>query len=201
MGSRLTLLLVLALATGCIKPTPTQQAMSLARRHREAEAVVLLRGQLAKVPDDVEARSILVRLLAFTGDMPAAEAEVTELAKHVPAGDPRPSIELGHAREVAHDFEGALAAYDTAANTAPASPAGPREGGMRAAAWGEVEEAAPRLEEAIKRGANDPVVWHALGLVRDSSGRSRRGGGGLSMRGWRRTRRVRSAGSGSPRSR
>src|SRR5271169_5046007 len=80
MGRRLTLLLVLALATGCVKPTPTQQAMSLARRHREAEAVVLLRRQLARAPDDVEARSILVRLLAFAGDMPAAEVEVTELA-------------------------------------------------------------------------------------------------------------------------
>jgi cytochrome c-type biogenesis protein CcmH/NrfG len=37
---------------------------------------------------------------------------------------------------------------------------------MRAAHWGEVEWARPRLEEAVKRGANDAETWHALGLVR-----------------------------------
>jgi tetratricopeptide (TPR) repeat protein len=157
--------LVVALA-GCVKPTPAQQAMSLARMHREVEAAGLLRKELAKAPDDVESRAMLVRILAFTGDMRAAEAEVDELAKHLPPGDPRPWIELGHAREVAHDFEGALAAYDTAATAAPADPAGPREGGMRAARWGEVEEASPRLVEAIKRGASDADTFHTLGLVR-----------------------------------
>ena len=158
--------LVALAGLGCVKPTVLQQAMSLARRHREAEAVVLVRAQLAKAPDDVEARAMLVRLLAFTGDMGAAQREADELTKHLPPGDPRAWIELGHAREIAHDFEGALAAYDTAAGTAPASPAGPLEGGTRAARWGEVEEAAPRLEEAIERGANDAETWHTLGLVR-----------------------------------
>jgi tetratricopeptide (TPR) repeat protein len=150
----------------CIKPTPAQQAMSLTRRHHEAEAVALLRRQLAKAPDDVESRALLVRILAFTGDRGAVEAEVAELAKHVPPGDPRAWIELGHAREIAHDFEGALAAYDTAASAAPSSPAGPLEGGTRAARWGEVEEAAPRLEEAIRRGAKDAETFHTLGLVK-----------------------------------
>ncbi len=151
---------------GCVKLTPTQQAMSLARRHRETEGVALLRAQLAKVPGDVEARAMLIRLLAFTGDMAAAQAEATQLGQFLPPGDPRPWIELGHAREVAHDFEGALAAYDTAASEAPANPAGPLEGGTRAARWGEVEEAGPRLEEAIRRGASDAETWHTLGLVR-----------------------------------
>ena len=140
--------------------------MSLARRHRETEAVAVLRGQLAKDPGDVEARALLVRMLAFAGDMPGARIEATELAQHVQPGDPRAWIELGHAREVARDFDGALAAYDTAASAAPANPAGPLEGGSRAARWGEVEEAAPRLEEAIRRGANDADTWHTLGLVR-----------------------------------
>ena len=140
--------------------------MSLARRHHEADAIALLRAEVAKAPDDVEARALLVRILAFAGDMSGAEAEAAELGKHVPAGDPRAWIELGHAREVAHDFEGALAAYDTAASSAPDNPAGPLEGGERAARWGEVEEAAPRLEEAIRRGAKAADVWHTLGLVR-----------------------------------
>jgi cytochrome c-type biogenesis protein CcmH/NrfG len=29
-----------------------------------------------------------------------------------------------------------------------------------------LEEAAPRLEEAVRRGAHDAEVWHVLGLVR-----------------------------------
>jgi tetratricopeptide (TPR) repeat protein len=37
---------------------------------------------------------------------------------------------------------------------------------MRCAHWGEVDEARPRLEEAVRRGANDAEVWHTLGLVR-----------------------------------
>ena len=59
-----------------------------------------------------------------------------------------------------------LAQYDAAANIAPESPAGPLEGGMRTARWGEVEQAKPRLEEAIRRGARDAETYHALGVVR-----------------------------------
>jgi tetratricopeptide (TPR) repeat protein len=140
--------------------------MSLARRHRETEAIAILRKEIAAAPDDLAARGMLVRILAFTGDMRGAEAEATELGNRAPAGDPRAWIELGHAREIAHDFEGALAAYDTAASASPQSPAGPLEGGTRAARWGEIEEAAPRLEEATRRGANDAETWHTLGLVR-----------------------------------
>ncbi len=158
-----------ALALGqasCVKPAAVQEAMSLARRHQDERAVAVLRGALAKDPGDVEARAMLVRLLAFAGDMPAAQVEATELGKYLPAGDPRAWIELGHAREVAHDFDGALAAYDTAASMAPENPAGPLEGGTRAARWGEVEEAEPRLAEAIRRGAKNGATYHALGLVR-----------------------------------
>jgi len=153
-------------AAACAHPSAVQEAMLLARMHHEEAAVARLRKEVAAQPGDLDAWAMLVRLLAFEGDMPAAQVAATELARRTPPGDPRAWIELGHAREVAHDFEGALAAYDTAASAAPASPAGPREGGMRAARWGEVEEAAPRLEEAIRRGATDADTWHALGLVK-----------------------------------
>src|SRR5262249_50226796 len=99
-------------------------------------------------------------------DLNGARAEVSELEKRLPAGDPIPWIELGHAFELAHRFEEALAAYDAAASVAPTSPDGPSEGGLRCARWGEVEEARTRLEEAVRRGANDADTWHALGLVR-----------------------------------
>ncbi len=163
-------LLVLAFvfcgATACVKPTPVQHAMSLVRQHREEEAAVILRKQIAEHPDDLDARGMLVRVLAFEGDANGVAKEAEELSKRAPAGDPRAWIEIGHAKEIAHDFEGALAAYDEAASTALTNPAGPREGGTRAARWGEVEEAAPRLEEATRRGANDAETWHTLGLVR-----------------------------------
>jgi tetratricopeptide (TPR) repeat protein len=140
--------------------------MSLVRQHREQDAEALLRKDLAAHPDDLDARALLVRVLAFEGKAKDAEAEAGEIAKRSKDGDPRAWIEIGHAKEIAHDFEGALAAYDEAASAAPASPAGPLEGGTRAARWGEVEEAAPRLEEAIRRGAKDAETWHTLGLVR-----------------------------------
>lgn len=133
--------------------------------HREAEAVSTLRGHLVKHPDDVAARRLLVRVLAFSGELEAAKAEVAELERRLP-NDPIPWLELGHAFELTHRYDEALAAYDTATSIAPSSPAGPREGGMRCARWGEPEEALPRLEEAVRRGAQDAEIFHALGLVR-----------------------------------
>jgi tetratricopeptide (TPR) repeat protein len=159
-------LVLAALLCACAGVTPAQRAMSLTRQHREAEAIALLRTELTKRPDDVDARRLLVRILAFAGDLDAAKAQVAELGKRAPPGDPTPWLELGHAYELAHRFEDALAAYDEASAAAPGSPAGPREGGLRAARWGEASEALPRLEEAVKRGANDAETWHALGLVR-----------------------------------
>jgi Flp pilus assembly protein TadD len=157
--------LAVALA-GCARPSASDRAQSLVRQHREEEAVALLRKDLVEHADDVRARRLLVRLLGFTGDMPGARAETEELARRLGPDDPTPYIELGHALELSHRYDEALEAYDQAATVAPASPAGPREGGMRAARWGEVEAARPRLEEAVRRGAGDAEVWHALGLVR-----------------------------------
>jgi Flp pilus assembly protein TadD len=164
----LALLLVGALsagAAGCAHPPPVERAQQLVRLHREAEAIALLRDHLAKRPDDLPERRLYVRVLAFTGDIEGARREVAELEKRLP-NDPVPWIELGHAYELARRFDEALAAYDTAASVAPGSPAGPREGGMRAARWGEAEDAVPRLEEAVRRGAKDAETFHVLGLAR-----------------------------------
>ncbi len=152
--------------SACAQLTPTDRALSLVRQHKDTEAVALLRDDLAKNPDDLSARRLLIRVLAFSGDLGAAKDEVDQLAKRAPAGDPAPWIELGHAYELTHRFDEALAAYDEAADRAPNSPAGPREGGMRCARWGEVDQALPRLEEAVRRGAHDAEIMHALGLVR-----------------------------------
>jgi len=154
------------LLPACGAAKPAERAASLARQHREQQGIVVLREALREHPDDLDARRLLIRLLAFTADLNGARAEVAELEKRLPKGDPGPWIELGHAYELAHRFEEALAAYDTAASVAPDSPFGPRAGGMRCARWGESEEARPRLEEAVKRGARDAETYHALGLVR-----------------------------------
>lgn len=159
------LLVASLLFIGCVKQTPIERAQQLVRLHRDAEAKTTLETHLAAHPDDVAARRLYVRVLAWSGDLEGAKREVSVLEKMLP-DDPIPWIELGHAFELAHRFDEALAAYDTAASVAPASPLGPREGGLRAARWGEPEEAAPRLEEAVRRGANDEETFHALGLAR-----------------------------------
>jgi Flp pilus assembly protein TadD len=163
-------LVVLALVgTGCAGITPVERAAQLVRMHREPEAIATLQKELAKHPDDIAARRFYVRVLAFSGDIAAAEREVHELERRLP-NDPAPWIELGHAYELVHRFEEALEAYDKASAVAPSSPIGPLEGGKRAARWGELEEAAPRLEEAIRRGSRDPETFHVLGLVRLNQG-------------------------------
>jgi tetratricopeptide (TPR) repeat protein len=151
---------------GASRPTPIQRATSLAREHREGDAVTLLREHLARHADDVAGRRLLVRVLASTGDLGAASREVEILSRQLGEHDPLPFIELGHAYELGHEYEKALEMYDHASDVAPGDGRGPREGGMRAARWGEVEWARPRLEEAARRGANDAEMWHALGLVR-----------------------------------
>lgn len=153
------------LVTACATTTPVQRAAQLVRMHREPEALDTLRKQLAKHPEDLDSRRFYVRVLALSGDIDGAQREVVELERRLP-NDPVPWIELGHAYELVHRFEEALGAYDKAASVAPASPAGPLEGGKRAARWGELEEAATRLEEAVRRGARDADTFHTLGVVR-----------------------------------
>jgi tetratricopeptide (TPR) repeat protein len=161
-----TLWLVLAVGAGCAVPSVTERAESLVRRHREDDAVIVLRDRLRIHPEDVPARRLLVRVLALTGDPVAVRAEVQELARRSPGDDAMPYIELGHALELEHRYDEALEAYDQAATVAPLRPDGPREGGLRCAHWGELEPAAVRLDEAVRRGAHDAETWHAIGLVR-----------------------------------
>jgi tetratricopeptide (TPR) repeat protein len=160
----LSLLPVLAVCAGCAA-SATERAQTLVRQHREDQAVVVLRDRLHAHPEDVVARRLLVRVLGLTGDMASAQAEGEELARRLGPGDPTAHIELGHALELMHRYDEALAEYDEAARVAPQSPEGPREGGMRCARWGEGEQARPRLEEAVRRGARDAETWHTLGLV------------------------------------
>lgn len=151
---------------GCARPSVTDKAMALTRTGHADAAVALLEQALAENPDDVPARRLLVRALAARGDLPAARAAVAELKRRSRPDDPTPDLELGHALELTHHFDEALEAYDEAARVAPSSPAGPREAGLRAARWGEAAVAVERLDEAVRRGANDAETLHALGLAR-----------------------------------
>jgi tetratricopeptide (TPR) repeat protein len=155
---------------GCAPTSPMDKAVELTRNHQEDDAIQLLRAYLEKHPEDLKARRLLIRIYAETGDLPEAKLQIDDLSRRMPENDPTPDIELGHAYELAHKFEEALAAYDEAAKIAPNSPAGPHEGGMRAAHWGEAEAAEPRLAEAVRRGQKDPETFHALGLVRVHTG-------------------------------
>ncbi len=103
-------------------------------------------------------------LLVARGDLVHGIEELEHLRDAHP-DDPRAWIDLGHAYELAHHFDEALAAYDHAADVAPSRPEGPREGGLRAAAWGDFAAAKPRLLAAIERHDDEPETFHGLGYV------------------------------------
>ncbi len=149
-----------------LKPPPIERAALLAERHREPEAIALLEEHLTQEPFADRERRLLIRLYGSVGRVDAAAIQTERLAEYLPPGSPIPWVELGHACELAHRYDEALAAYDRAASVAPADALGPRNGGLRAARWGELEWAEPRLEEALRRKSSDAEVWHALGLVR-----------------------------------
>ena len=158
------------LALACLSCAPREpeihgKAILLVERGRYEEAEKLLCARLREHPDDVRAHGLLIRLHGAKGDLGAARTEAEKLSERLGPTSPRPYIELGHALELAHRYEEALALYDQAAEVAPRDPAGPREGGLRAAAWGEHELARPRLEEALRRAPRDAGLWHALGVV------------------------------------
>lgn len=146
--------------------TAEQRAVMLVDKGQNDEAIRILRDHLEQYPKAVTERRLLIRILGATGDLDAAAREAEQLSRQLGAGDPRPLVEMGRVFELAHAYERALEMYDAAARVAPRDATGPREGGMRAARWGEVELAEPRLEEALRRAPSDARVWHALGVVR-----------------------------------
>jgi tetratricopeptide (TPR) repeat protein len=165
-GASGALPLVIAL-TGCGSgPTAVQRAVVLSSKGQDRAGIQVLEADLKQHPGTLADLRLLVRLYGEVGDLGAAERTAGTLAARLPADSPTPWIELGHAFEIGHRYEEALAAYDKAASVAPSDSAGPRVGGMRAARWGEAELAEPRLEESLRRNARDEAVWHALGLVR-----------------------------------
>ncbi len=156
---------------GCARgPTVLDEAVLLSEKGRDREAIQRLEGYVASHPEAIAERRLLVRLDAAIGDFGACRRAVEDLAARLPPDSPIPWLELGHALELAHRYDEALAMYDRAADVAPRDPSGPRTGGLRAARWGEAELAAARLEEALRRDPRDAAVWHALGLVRLEAG-------------------------------
>jgi tetratricopeptide (TPR) repeat protein len=137
---------------------------------RTDEARALLLAHLEGEPRAIAERRLLIRVEAFRGQLGEVERQARALADVLGAGSPLPWIELGHALEIAHRYDEALDAYDRAAEVAPQDPAGPRTGGLRAARWGELELAEPRLAEALRRDPRDATTWHALGFVRLAGG-------------------------------
>jgi tetratricopeptide (TPR) repeat protein len=148
------------------QPSVNQRALLLSDTGRREEAAALLEQHLGDHPADIEARRLLVRILAASGQLGRAEEEVAVLFRELGSKSPIPWVERGHALELAHRYDEALAQYDAAAEAAPDDPLGPLTGGLRAAAWGEAEIAEPRLVEALSRDGKNARAWHALGVVR-----------------------------------
>jgi tetratricopeptide (TPR) repeat protein len=153
-------------ALGCArKGDVVAHAVMLSDKGRYDEARQELEAHLQKHPDDVRARRLLIRVHGFKGDLGRARTEAERLAEQLGPASPTPWVELGHALELAHRYDEALALYDRASEVAPRDPEGPRTGGERAARWGEHELARPRLEEALRRAPRDAGTWHTLGVV------------------------------------
>jgi tetratricopeptide (TPR) repeat protein len=146
------------------------EAIVLSNKGQTEAAVAVLEAQLAREPGGIRERRLVIRLYGTLGRLDKARAHADALGRRLGAASPVAAIELGHALELAHEYEQALSLYDTAAELAPADPSGPRTGGMRAAAWGELQLAEPRLSEATRRDPSDASSWHALGVVRVKQG-------------------------------
>jgi tetratricopeptide (TPR) repeat protein len=161
-----------ALLSACAftQPDPAGQARLLVDKGQPAEAARVLELELAKHPNAIPERRLLLRIEASRGQLGRAEAQAEALAKALGPTSPVPWVELGYALELNHRYDEALEQYDRAAEVAPRDPLGPLTGGLRAARWGEVELAEPRLSEALRRNPSDAVAWHALGLVRARRG-------------------------------
>jgi tetratricopeptide (TPR) repeat protein len=166
-SAALPLLFLLAgLGLGCATETDVVgQAVVLVDRGRYSEAEATLERRLREHPEDVQSRRLLIRVFGLAGDLGRARQESEALSRQLGPGSPIPSVELGHALELAHRYDEALASYDHAGELAPRDPLGPKTGGLRSAHWGESELARPRLEEALRRDSRDAQTWHALGLV------------------------------------
>jgi tetratricopeptide (TPR) repeat protein len=168
-GKLLPTILWVTLAHGapaCRLEAPAiDRATLLAERGQTAEAIDVLRARIRDQPPALAERRLLIRLHGVMGDGAAALADAERLAELLPPNSPTPWVELGAAWELAHRYEEALTAYDRAANVAPTDATGPKRGGMRAARWGELELAEPRLREALRRDPHDAETWHALGVV------------------------------------
>lgn len=157
---------------GCARTpeSPLQHALVLADKGQDRTAIAELDAYLARYPNAVRERRLMIRLQGVVGDRGAARTHAEALSRSLGAGSPIPWLELGHAEELGHRYDAALELYDLAAQVAPGDAAGPRTGGLRAAQWGELEMAEPRLTEAVRRDPKDARVWHALGLVRTKLG-------------------------------
>jgi tetratricopeptide (TPR) repeat protein len=160
------------LISGCAfsHPDPASLARLLVSKGRGAEAADELEVDVRKHPDNVNERRLLIRVYASMGRLDRAQQHARALAQILGAASPIPWVELGYALELTHRYDEALVQYDHAAEVAPHDALGPLTGGLRAARWGELGLAEPRLMQALQRDPQNAEGWHALGLVRVQSG-------------------------------
>lgn len=160
------------LSLGCAfsRADPASQARLLVAKGRPAEAAAELEAALKEHPHSIAERRLLIRVYATMGQMAQAAEQAQTLARMLGPASPIPWVELGYALELSHRYDEALEEYDHAAEVAPNDALGPLTAGLRAAHWGEIELAEPRLVEALRRDPGSASAWHALGLVRTRRG-------------------------------
>lgn len=154
---------VSCLKCGVSQVTPGDVAL-LAERGQHQRAIELLETQVLSDTNNPEPLRLLIRTHASAGDWHGVETTLVRLISVSPSDSPEPWLELGHAHELLHEFDQALAAYDRASKVSPTSARGPFVAGRRAARWGWWNVAADRMREAVRREPNRPELWHTLGF-------------------------------------
>ena len=91
----------------------------LVDKGRSEEAARVLEAHLAKHPEAVPERRLLIRIDASMGQLGHAQEQAEALAKILGPSSPIPWVELGYALELSHRYDEALEQYDHAADAAP----------------------------------------------------------------------------------
>src|SRR5690606_19291171 len=78
-----------------LPPAASERALLLVDRGQEREAAALLEDHLARQPDDIAARRLLVRVQGRMGDLARAREQAERLEQLLPPASPEPWLELG----------------------------------------------------------------------------------------------------------
>ena len=170
---------LLGVLAGCVHASATDRAQSLVRQHREEDAVALLRMDLVRTPGrraGATAARAPPRLHRGHGRCTRRDRGARASSRSGRSDSVRRARARARARPPVR--RGARGVRRRPRTRRPQSPAGPREGGMRSARWGEargVQAAARGGDPQRRERRRDVARARARALAPGRSGRRRAG--------------------------